>query len=224
MFRYAKGYHRTWTRIIKPNRYYVLCLFKIRKPYLLRLECETKYLAKRYIILKTNPVWHEVISGKEAIKLGFKITTKKVGRKASPEKYNYPPGCTTWQKKKQHRTNYRAAELKAFNKFDTLSQFTVLYRGKTYTAYEYTITKAFKAIEKYSSMTWNHFIKHVSNKPYKITKKTIFIRTINIIHINQFNKYHNGSRIKYPPNRGKVWPFESSYFSTQRPKPKRLLF
>jgi len=219
-----RGYYEIKARVIKPHRYYILCLLKIRKPYLLRLECENARLAKRYIILKTNPVWHEVISGADALNLGFYITGKKIGKDARPEKYNYPENCKTWQKKKQYRTNYRKFELRAFHKFDTLSQFTVRYRGKTYTAYHYTITKAFKAIQKYSGITWNHFKKVVNNKPYKIKKRTIFIRTINLIDIIQFNKHHYGSGIKYPPNRATLRGFESALFSDKRPKPHRLLF
>ena len=111
------------------------------------------------------------------------------------------------------------------NSVNCIKQFTINYRSKTYTIFEFTISAAFKHLNKHSGMQWPHFIRYVSNKPQKVTKDMVFIKTrkVNIIMINKFNKLNHVPGIKYHSSIGKVAGIESPYLSVKGPKPQRLI-
>lgn len=228
MFNQAKGYYKVTLQGIEVNRYYVLCLKNLRKPYLLRFSCQTAMLAKTYIMLKTDAKNHEVIKGDQALERGLKISKKKLLRTKYPVKYCYPISADTRKKRKQHRTRFRAELRKTFESVNTLKQFTIRYRGKTYTLFEYTILKAYNYLRRYTDMTWKHFITKVDNEPTIVTKEMLFIRTYkpNVAIINQFLTKHHGKHavLKHFASFGKVANFESAYLSVQGPKPQRLIF
>lgn len=220
MFNSAPGYYRVKMGI-EIDRYYVLSLKNLRKPVLLRFSCKTAFLAKRYIILKTNPALHEVIKGEDALIRGIKLSKKRMGKNQFPEKYCYPKGCVDWKKKKQHRTNYREHLRRAFNKNNPLRLFTIFYKTKTYSLFHFTISKAFEYFNKITGMTWKHFIENVSNK---FDKKAIHIKTreVNMLMIAEFMKINYGKSLTPLNTWGKISTIESMYIEINKPKPKEL--
>lgn len=221
-----KGYFRATDGVIIPERYYILSFSNFRKPVLLRLACSTQFMAKRYIIMKTNPIIHEIISGEDAIEMNMRFVSKKfMDNTKRPEKYDYPKG-SDWRKKKQHRTKFREIMRKYYSSPLALKQFTIRYRGKIYTTFDFSTLKAFNLLAKHTGMKWKHFVKRVDNGAQAVTKNMIFIkpRSVNIIIINQFNLQNHVQRLKYPPSIGEISKFQRGSLSVQRKKPKRLLF
>jgi hypothetical protein len=225
MFNHAPGYFKVERESIEEDKFYVLCLKNLRKPHLLRFSCRTSFLAKRYIMLKPHPEWFEVIKGEEALYRGIKMTSKRLKVNEYPEKYLYPVTCTTWQKKKQHRTNIREKVRRIEHKSLPLVQYTISYRWNKYTIFEYVLSRAFKLLNKRTGISWGFFIREVSTTPTKVTKGITFLKTINvnIIAINQFTKKHHGHRINHTPSKSKISGLESPYLSIGRAKPKRIL-
>lgn len=221
---YPDGYYPTRERVINPNLWYILNLENIRYPKIWPLACKNKFLAHRQILLKLNPIFNESIKGSKVIKMDFYIKEKYISRKFFPVKYDYPSSCDTIQKRKSYRTHERERILQTFNKsHNTLKQFTLKYKGKTYSVHHFTIFKAFNALNKASGMGWKHFIKKVSNKPQEITPWMIFVKRVNITTINQFNKVYGIDLINRAPNVGKVSNSEKPFLSTQKQKPYDLL-
>jgi hypothetical protein len=229
MYKHAQGYFKVNGENIEMDKFYVLSLVNLRKPYLLRFSCKTRELANRYIILKTGAIFYEVIKGEEALERGIPLSKKKITQDMFPEKYAYPKECNTWRKKKRYRNNFRAFLRKSLNSANCLKQFTISYRSKQYGLFAYTTLKAFNLLTESSGMTWKHFIKNVDSKPQQIPKETLYIRNpgINIPMINQFYERHFGKKhpkLKYPSSIGTMAKFESTLLSIERKKPKSLLF
>lgn len=220
MFNKVPGYYRVKMGI-EVNRYYVLSFKNLRKPVLLRFSCKTSFLAKRYIILKINPAFHEVIKGDEALERGIRLSKKRMGKNQYPEKYFYPANCVDWKKKKQHRTNHREHLRRAFNKYNPLKQFTIFYKTKTYTLFHFTIGKAFHYFNKVTGMSWKHFIENVTHER---NQEAIHIKTreVNLLQIAQFNKINHGTNSTPPNTWGKVSNIDSMYLTINKPKPKEL--
>lgn len=219
------GYYRIIGHAIIPDKFYVLSFKNFRKPHLLRLSCDSRFLAKKYILLNTRATHHEVIRGEYAIERNIPFTKKVLTRDSLPTKHAYPRGLSYW-KKKQYRTGFRKRLRKFFNSPNCLKQFVIYHKLKTYCIYDFTTMGAFKELNKVTNISWNLFIKKVNNKPQKLQKKWIFIKPKNItlIVINQFNKSHKLNGTKYKPTHGKISRIEGIYISLQKQKPKQLLF
>lgn len=221
-----KGYHPVIGRAIEIDKYYILNLTNLRKPCLLRLACDSSKLAFKYIMLHTPMVNYEVISGEDALERGLKVTKVGLTRATMPTKYCYPRNFTTYAKRKQHRNKFRRDMAKMENSSLPLKQFTISYRGKIYTIFEYAILSAYTHLKRNSGMTWSHFIKNVSNKPTKITRDMVYIKSrINVVMASKFLE-KNGitkSIFKKAPSIGKIANYESAYLHSVRKKPKKLL-
>jgi hypothetical protein len=226
MFNHARGYYKVDNGIIEVDRYYVLSLKNPRKPVLLRFSCRDKLLAMMYIMSKPHPELFEVISGEEALYRGIKISNRGLKKNLLPEKYHYPPGCNTWQKKKQHRTNYRDDIRRAFESINTIKQFTISYKSRSYCIFELTISNAFKYLNQYTGMKWKHFISHVDNKPQKLPKGTILIKSyrVNMVMVDTYMKGKGINIFKTNPTHGRVTKLESGSIVANKKKPKQLLY
>lgn len=221
-----KGYYPVVGRAIEVDKYYILNLSNLRKPCLLRLACDNEKLALKYIMLHTSMVNYEAISGEEALDRGLKVTKKGLTRATMPTKYCYPKNFTTYAKRKQHRNKFRRDMAKMENSALPLRQFTISYRSKVYTIFEYATLSAYNHLKKNSGMTWGHFIKNVSNKPTAITKDMVYIKSrINMVMASKFLR-KNGitkSIFKKVPNIGKIANYETAYIHSVKNKPKKLL-
>lgn len=220
-----RGYYRVNGHEILPDKFYILSFSNLRKPILLRLACDNRFLAKRYIMLRTRADHHEIIKGEYAIERNIPLSKKVLDRGSLPTRHAYPKGLSS-KKKKQYRTGYRKRLRKLFNSPLGLKQFVVTHLYKTYCTYDFTTMGAFNQINKVTNISWNLFIKKVDNKPQKLRRKWIFIKPqhITLIIINQFNKIHKLNGTKYHPTYGKVSRLEGIYISIQKQKPKQLLF
>lgn len=225
MFNKIPGYYKVEGNCIEIDKYYILSIKNPRKLVLLRLSCKTPLLAKRYIILRPYPENFEVISGEKALELGIKLSKKGITNKDFPTKYSYPKHCTTWQKRKQHRTNFRDDVRKVLTSENCLKQFTIFYRNTTYTIFDFTISSAFNFLAKKTGMTWKHFVTKVSTKPRRITDSVFLIKThkVNLVMINTFNLKHHGFRINNFRGSGKISQLEKPLLQLYKAKPKSLL-
>jgi len=228
MFNHAKGYFKITHQAVEVDKYYVLSFINFRKPMLLRFSCKTRFLANQYIILKLNPSFAEVIKGSDALERGLKISKKRLKRSHFPEKYCYPADCVTWQKKKQHRTKQRERVRNIMKSQNKLKQFTILYKLKTYTIFEFTIDRAFKHLSENTGMTWAHFISKVTNEPLDVTKDMVYIRTRTVTSamINHFFALHHGKGkvIRVAPKIGQLHNYETGYLAIHKPKKHQLTF
>lgn len=221
-----KGYYPVVGRAIEVDKYYILNLSNLRKPCLLRLACDSKALAFKYIMLHTSMVNYEVVHGEDALDRGLKVTKKGLNRSTMPTKYCYPKNFTTPAKRKQHRNKFRRDMEKITNSPLSLKQFTIRYRSKTYTLFDYATSSAYNHLKRHSGMTWLHFIKNVSNKPMMVEEDMVYIKTrINIVMASKFLKQNGikGSIFKRIPSIGKIVNYESAYIHSVKKKPKKLL-
>ncbi len=220
-----KGYYRVPGHTIYPDKFYILSFKDLRKPVLLRLACDNRFLAKRYILLNTRAEHFEVIKGEYAIERNIQLSNRVLIRSQLPTRHAYPKGLSK-KKKKQYRTGFRKRLRKFFSSSNSLKQFVVHHSNKTYCVYDFTTMSAFNQVNKVTNISWNLFIKKVSNKPQKLQKNWVFIKPqhITLIIINQFNKTHKLNGTKYHPTYGKVSRLEGIYISLQKQKPKQLLF
>lgn len=223
MYNRLKGYHKVEKRTILPNKYYVMCLKNLRKPYLLRFCCDTPFLAKKYIVTYPSQWVHEVIKGDKALERGVKLTRVLLESTKEPCKYVYPPHIVGIKAKKQARCAIRL-RLYGFEKnIRGLKQFTIKSKGITYTTHYRTYSGAYHTLFKYCNLSWDHFIKNVKTKPQYISKNTIFIKSFNVgfTLIQEFNKLHGIKQVKRPTH-GTIAKIDERYFILQGAKPKSL--
>lgn len=223
MPQFATGYYKIHKQGIEIDKYYVLSLKNLRKPSLLRFSCKTSMLAKRYIMTYPNPELFEIIKGDMALERNIPLSRKTVGKNL-PCKYSYPPHVSDKKKRKQYRTGYRDRLRKAYIASKELRQFTIRYKGITYTTFNFTFEKAIMMLNKECKIKWDFFIRKVDMKPQP-TKGLFFIKPyyISFESINQFQKLNNVHTSKHTPTRGTISRLTRSFLQVQKPKPQSLL-
>ena len=96
-------------RRIKRNKYYILNIEDLSKPYLLNFRFDPKEGAKRYIrdnLTVTDAI--RPIKGSRAIKIGVDfLFFKNTKLNIKPRKYKFPPDVITQQQKKNFRNKVR---------------------------------------------------------------------------------------------------------------------
>lgn len=226
MYHAVKGYYPVKNGMIEQDKFYVLCLKNLRKPYLLRFSCKSEFLAKRYILSNPDIYQHEVIKGEQALDRGIFVSRKPVTKKKFPCQYSYPPHITSPSRRQQFRTAYRSRMRKASSKVANLKQFTLKHKGKLYVTYHYSYEKAFKHLRKVTNITWNYFTKKVSIRPQYVKGRYRLVKApfITLIMINQFNNNHAIRKIYNPRLSGKVSRLEIQLLQNNKPKPKALVF